>query len=82
MQQAWCNAWCPSLPDAMSDQRLEDLLKMQTTLAHLRPAEAVGDAWEWRGARFSARGIYKLLLATEPTEDLEVVRRCRLLWRR
>ena len=54
VQQVWCNAWCPSLPDVMSDQRLEDLLGMQTTLAHLRPAEAVGNAWEWRGARFSA----------------------------
>ena len=46
VQQAWCNTWCPSLPDAMSDQWLEDLLRMQTTMAHLRPDEAVGDAWE------------------------------------
>ena len=38
-------AWCPSLPNVISDQRLEDLLGMQTTLAHLRPAEAVGNAW-------------------------------------
>ena len=79
MQQAWCNAWCPSLLDAMSDQRLEDLLRMQTMRAHLRPAKAVGDAWEWRGSRFSARGVYKLLLDAEPTEDLDVVQRCRLL---
>ena len=28
VQQAWCNTWCPSLPDAMSEQRLEDLLRM------------------------------------------------------
>ena len=62
MQQAWC----PSLPDVMLDKRLEDLLRMQTTLAHLRPAKAVGNTWEWRGARFSARVVYKLLLATEP----------------
>ena len=55
---------------------------MQTTLAHLRLVEAVGDAWEWRGSRFFARGVYKLLLDAEPTEDLDVVRRCRLLWRR
>ena len=54
VHQAWCNAWCPSLPNVISDQRLEDLLGMQTTLAHLRPAEAVGNAWEWRGGRFSA----------------------------
>ena len=59
-------AWCPSLPDVMSDQRLEDILRMQMTQAHLRPIEAVGNAWEWRGARFSAQGVYKLLLDTEP----------------
>ena len=81
VQQAWCYGWCPSLVDAMSDQRLEDLLRMQTTLAHLRPDEVVGGAWEWRGSRFSARGVYKLLLDAKPTEDLDVVRRCCLLWR-
>ena len=54
VQQAWCNAWCPPLPDAMSEQRLEDLLWLQTTLAHLRPAVEMRDAWEWRGSRFSA----------------------------
>ena len=82
MQQAWRNAWCPLLPDAMSDQRLEDLLRMQAALAHLQPVEAAGDAWEWRGSRFSARGAYKLLLDAEPPEDSDVVQRCRLLWRR
>ena len=40
------------------------------------------DAWEWRGSRFSAREAYRLLSATEPPEDLVVVWRCRLLWRR
>ena len=43
VQQAWCNTWCPPLPDAMSEQRLEDL----------RLAEAGRDAWEWRGSRFT-----------------------------
>ena len=37
---------------------------------------------EWRGSRFSARGAYRLLLATESMEDPDVVRRCRLLWKR
>ena len=46
VQQAWCNTWCPPLPDAMLEQRIEDLLRMQTTLAHLRPAKAGRDAWE------------------------------------
>ena len=82
VQQAWRNAWCPSLPDAMSDQQLEDLLRMQAALAHLQPVEVAGDAWEWRGSRFSAQGAYKLLLDAEPPEDSDVVQRCRLLWRR
>ena len=54
VQQTWCNAWCPPLPDAMSEQRLRDLLRIQTTLAHLRPAEALQDAWGWSGSIFSA----------------------------
>ena len=55
VQQAWCNAWCPSLPDAMLEQWLGDLLRMQTTLAHFRLDAAVRDAWEWRGSRFTTR---------------------------
>ena len=54
---------------------------MQTTLAHHRLVEALRDAWECRGSRFSARGAYKLLSATEPMEDPDVVRQCRLLWK-
>ena len=74
VQQAWCNTWCPPLPDAMSEQRLEDLLRMQTALAHLRPTETGRDAWEWRGSRFTVREAYKSLIATEPPEDPVLVR--------
>ena len=81
VQEAWSNSWCPLLPDAISEQRLEDLTKMQSMLADLRPVGETRDAWIWRGSRFSSREAYTKLRAAEPPEDATIVRRCRLLWR-
>ena len=47
-RSAWSGAWTPTLPQALSDQRLSDFLGLQSQLADIRLLEATRDAWIWR----------------------------------
>ena len=48
VQSAWTGAWTPALPMALSDQRMDDFLILQSRLAAIRPTVEERDAWIWR----------------------------------
>ena len=77
----WSDAWCPTLPQALSDQRLVDLMILQSRLASMRLTDGIRDAWIWRHSRFSVRAAYHILCGQEPPEDPPLIRRCQLVWK-
>ena len=77
----WTGAWTPTLPQALSDQRLADFMSLQVRLANLRPTEEITDAWGWRYSSFSVRAVYRLLRGQEPSEATALVRRCQVIWK-
>ena len=44
------------LVDALSDQRVEDLLNIQNAFVHMGPSHGTQDCWEWEPQTFSVRG--------------------------
>ena len=81
VRAAWTGDWTPPLPLALSDQRVADLLGLQSQLADIRPQVATRDAWVWRQSRFSAKATYCLLCGQIPPEDSHIIQRCRLVWK-
>ena len=81
VRSMWTGAWTPTLPQALSDQRLADFMSLQVRLANLRPTEEIIDAWRWRHSSFSVRAVYRLLRGQEPSEATALVRRCRVIWK-
>ena len=75
----WSDTWCPALPQALSNQRLADLLTLQSRLASMRSTDGTQDAWVWRHSRFSVRAAYCILFGQEPPEDPQLIRQCRLV---
>ena len=57
----WSDAWTPALPQTLSDQRLANLLSLQSQLAKFRPFDGAKDMWVWCSSSFSAQAIYRLL---------------------
>ena len=55
--ECWDGTWNPTVGGALSDQRVEELLR----ILHKRPRSGVQDAWVWIGAQFSVRESYKRL---------------------
>ena len=82
VQSAWTGAWTPALPIALSDQRMDDLLILQSRLAAIRPTVEERDAWIWRRAMFLAKAAYASLRGQLMVEDAQTLRRCRLIWKR
>ena len=78
--QAWQEAWAPALPVALSDQRADDLIRMQTLLGDCQLSEGP-DAWVWQEPRFSARAVYQRLLEQAATEDPTFLRLWRAAWK-
>ena len=81
VQAAWTRAWTPTLPEALSDQRVDDLLNLQAKLEDLRPIVEERDAWIWRWTPFSAKAIYGRLRGQSTTKDAQILRRCRIIWK-
>ena len=81
VQSAWTGAWTPALPVALSDQRVDDLLNLQSRLADTRPIVEGRDAWIWHRA-ISAKAVYKSLRGQSTSEDAQTLRHCRLIWKR
>ena len=79
VQSAWTGAWTPALPMALSDQRMDDLLNLQSRLAAIRPTVEERDAWIWRRATFSAKAAYESLRGQLTAEDAQTLRCCRLI---
>ena len=82
VQQAWHRAWAPALPEALSDQRVTELLRLQELLADQSLSEATQDAWVWNGPNFTVRAVYRLLRDQGAPEDRRFLQRCRLVWKR
>ena len=53
VRRAWNDAWVPPLPQALSDQRVAELISLQELLADRRLSEVVQDAWVWSGPSFT-----------------------------
>ena len=68
VRQAWHDAWAPSMPAALSDQRTSELLRLQELLANQRLSEGQ-DGWTWCERRFSVRTAYWHLRAQAGSED-------------
>ena len=81
VQTQWSDAWCPTIPQALSDQRLADLLILQSWLASMRLTDRIRDAWIWRYSRFSVRAAYHILCGQEPPKDPPLIRQCQLVWK-
>ena len=69
VQQAWHRAWAPALPEALSDQRVAELLRLQELLADQSLSEATQDVWVWSGPSFTVRAVYRLLRDQGASED-------------
>ena len=82
VQSAWTGAWTPALPMVLSDQRMDDLLNLQSRLAVIRPTVEGRDAWIWRRAIFLVKAVYESLRGQLTVEDAQTLRRCRLIWKR
>ena len=82
VQSAWTGAWTPALPVALSDQRVDDLLNLQSRLLDTRPIVEGRDAWIWHWAIFSAKAVCESLHGQSTSEDAQTLRRCRLIWKR
>ena len=82
VRSAWTGTWNPPLPQALSDQRLAEFLRLQSHVVDLRPLEATRDAWVWRHSRFTVKAVYRLLCGQLPLENVYVRQRCRLIWKR
>ena len=82
IRSAWTGTWDPTLPQALSDQRLADFLSLQSILVDTRPLEATRDAWVWRQPCFSVKAAHRLLCGQLPPENIYITQRCRLIWRR
>ena len=63
VRRAWNDAWVLPLPQALSDQRVAELISLQELLADRRLSEAAQDAWVWSGPSFTTRATYILLRA-------------------
>ena len=77
----WSVTWTPALPQTLSDQRLADLLSLQTRLVEFCPSDGARDRWVWRSPCFSARAVYHLFCGQETPEDPQLVRQSRLMWK-
>ena len=77
----WSDAWTPALLQALSDQRLADLLSLQSRMAEFRPSDGIRDRWVWCSSSFSSRAVYRFLRGQEAPEDPQLVRRSRLVWK-
>ena len=62
----WTGTWTPSLPQALSGQRLANFMSLQTHLANLRPYAETQDTWLWSHSRLSAKAAYCLLRGQAP----------------
>ena len=82
VQQAWHRAWAPDLPEALSDQRVAELLRLQELLADQSLSEATQDVWVWSGPSFTVRAVYRLLRDQGASKDPLFLQRCRLVWKR
>ena len=82
MRRAWNDAWVLPLPQALSDQRVAELISLQELLDDRRLSEAAQDAWVWSGPSFTTRAEYRLLRDKENSEDPLILQRCRLVWKR
>ena len=82
VRQAWNDAWVPSLPQALANQRVAELLSLQELLADQRLSEAAQDAWVWSGPSFTTQAAYRLFRDQEKSKDPLIVQRCRLVWKR
>ena len=82
VRSTWTGTWNPPLPQALSDQRLAEFLRLQSHLVDIRPLEATRDAWVWRQSRFTVKAVYRLLCGQLPPENEYVTQRCRLIWKR
>ena len=82
VQRAWNGAWAPALPEALSDQRVAELLRLQELLANQCLSETTQDAWVWSGPTFTVQAAYRLLREQGESEDPLLLQRCRLVWKR
>ena len=80
VDRAWHEAWAPALPEALSDQRAGDLLRLQELLADRQPSD-MPDAWIWCEPLFSVRAVYKRLRDQMGPEDFAFLRRWRRIWK-
>ena len=79
--ECWDGTWNLTLAGALSDQRVEEFLLMQLSLAHKRPQSRARDGSDWIGAQFSIPGAYKRLCEWNPEENLSIISACRFIWR-
>ena len=82
IQQAWHRAWAPALPEALSDQLVAELLRLQEFLVDQSLSEATQDAWVWNCPSFTVPAVYRLLREQGTPEDPRFSQRCRLVWKR
>ena len=68
VRQAWQNAWAPSLPAALSDQRVIDFMRLQELMANQR-LSAGPNAWIWSSQNFTVRVVYLRLQERADLED-------------
>ena len=78
----WCGRLGMTLPQALPDQRVAELLSLQELLANQRLSEAAQDTWVRSGPSFTTRAAYRLLRDQENSKDLLILQKCRLVWKR
>ena len=61
VQRAWNDSWVLPLLEALPDQQVAELIRLQELLVDCRLSEAAHDAWVWSGPSFTTRAAYRLL---------------------
>ena len=80
VNRAWHDSWALLLPEALSDQRAVDLLRLQELLVDRQPSQGP-DAWIWSEPLFSVRVVYNRLRDQVGLEDLAFLRLWRQVWK-
>lgn len=80
VEDCWEGAWSPAFVANLSNQRVEDFIRLQQALGSWRPVEGTRDGWIWAFGPFSVRRVYRRM-RTHCIEDPVILRACRSIWR-
>ena len=81
VRECWDVAWNPIFDEAISDQRIMELLRMQQFLAHKQPLRGECNGWVWDNAPLSVPKAYARIREGQKVEAPTFILAYRSIWR-